>query len=209
MDAPITYDNYVSICYGESYSIGVNTYTEIGTYADVVSATNFCDSTIYTHLTIDLPAEMSISQNISQLKSNQSGATYQWINCETNEAIAGETNQSFFASEIGSYAVIVGLNACTDTSSCAYVSWISLDLENKQLENSISVYPNPSNESFTIELSHSNLSSALKIFNATGAIIKEDIIENGIIQISNLSPGIYIAEIESAGSIARKRIVIQ
>ncbi|MEO9534077.1 MAG: T9SS type A sorting domain-containing protein [Crocinitomicaceae bacterium] len=207
MDAPITSDNYVSICYGDSYSIGLNTYTESGTYADVVSATNFCDSTIYTHLTVDLPPNLSISQNISKLTSNQNNATYQWIDCSTNEAIPGETNQSFFATEVGTYAVVVGLNACMDTSSCVHVSWIALDTENQQLEEAISIYPNPSNGQFTIALAAP--SAEVKLFNSAGALVYREVMNNGQLQVSELAPGVYIAEIEVNGAVARKRVVVQ
>lgn len=209
MDAPITSDNYVSVCYGDTYSIGLNTYSQTGTYTDVVSATNFCDSTIYTHLTVEIPVDNSISQNISALTSNEDGATYQWIDCATNSAIAGETNQTFFATAVGSYAVAVQKGTCSDTSSCIYVSWISLDLDNQLFENSVSVYPIPSKGQFTIALGNGEQFADVQIYNAAGSVVYSGKINNGQLQLNEFQAGLYLAEIKSGNAIARKRIVIQ
>src|SRR5690606_18828652 len=120
MDPPITSEQWVSVCWGESYSIGLNTYTTSGTYEDVVSATNFCDSTITTHLTVELPLNTSISQNISALTANETADTYQWFDCASGTAITGATNQTYFATTPGNYGVILTKNGCSDTSACTY-----------------------------------------------------------------------------------------
>ena len=44
--------------------------------------------------------------------------SYQWINCNTGTAIPGETNQVFDPYTMGSYAVVVTFDGCTDTSYC-------------------------------------------------------------------------------------------
>lgn len=43
--------NYVTLCYGQEYTVGVNIYTETGTYLDVLP-NGYCDSLITTHLII-------------------------------------------------------------------------------------------------------------------------------------------------------------
>jgi gliding motility-associated-like protein len=40
------------ICYGQSYSLGANTYTASGTYINILTAQNGCDSTITINLTV-------------------------------------------------------------------------------------------------------------------------------------------------------------
>jgi hypothetical protein len=58
----------------------------------------------------------------------QSGANYQWIDCNNNNApIAGEVNQSFSPSVNGDYAVIITNGNCSDTSVCVNVLSTQID----------------------------------------------------------------------------------
>ena len=62
------------------------------------------------------------------LTVNETGAVYQWVDCDNgNAAISGETNQSFTATTTGNYAVVVTVNNCSDTSSCTLVDFTSVD----------------------------------------------------------------------------------
>ncbi|OIQ36673.1 MAG: hypothetical protein BM555_02285 [Crocinitomix sp. MedPE-SWsnd] len=209
MDAPILADNYVSICYGETYSIGANTYDQTGTYEDVVSATNFCDSTITTYLTVELPPNTSISKNISQLSANQPNASYQWFDCDTGLDIPGETNQNFFASEVGTYGVIVTLNGCVDTSGCVYVGWIVADLESFKFDDQIQVYPNPTTDNFTISSSVGFNNTSLSIYNSLGQLIQSEILIGNEVSTYTLASGIYILEFREADKISRKKVVVE
>ena len=47
-----TTDLTESICDGDSYTVGTSTYTTAGTYSDVLTASNGCDSTVNLTLTI-------------------------------------------------------------------------------------------------------------------------------------------------------------
>jgi hypothetical protein len=71
-------------------------------------------------------------QNGTTLTAEQSNASYQWIDCTTNTAIVGDTNQTFTATTTGYYAVeITYYHPCgglqVDTSSCHLVDYTSLD----------------------------------------------------------------------------------
>ncbi|MFT4601422.1 MAG: hypothetical protein ACI857_001602 [Arenicella sp.] len=209
MDAPIISDNYVSICYGESYVIGANTYTETGTYQDVVSATNFCDSTITTYLTVELPPNISISTNVSALSANQGGATYQWLNCADNSAIAGATEQTYFASEVGSYAVVVTLNGCVDTSSCVYIDWIVSDIQSLLFDEQIQIFPNPTQRKFNVVSTVGFNNAQMTIFNSIGQIISKQIIDGQSFTVEGLAKGVYIVELKEDDKISKKKVVIQ
>ncbi len=54
----------VSICQGESYTIGNNTYTQSGVFTDVLSSINQCDSTVVTTLIINDPVTVDIFPEI-------------------------------------------------------------------------------------------------------------------------------------------------
>jgi hypothetical protein len=58
------------ICQGESYSIGLNTYSETGTYTDILTSMQGCDSIVTTQLTVNPSFETNNPQTIC------SGETY-------------------------------------------------------------------------------------------------------------------------------------
>lgn len=209
MDAPITSDNHVSICYGDSYTIGASTYTTSGTYQDVVSATNFCDSTITTYLTVELPNDASISQNQSILTANENGATYQWIDCSNGTSIVGATNQTYNATQLGNYAVVVTKNGCSDTSACIYVSSLIVGMDDYLLSQMINIFPNPTQHEFTISSVDALGIFDLKIMDASGKIVFEQSNVEQSIAITDLAPGMYIAQINGNNATCNKQIVIQ
>jgi gliding motility-associated-like protein len=47
-----TFENFVSICDGENYTINSHVYTSPGNYSDIFSIPGGCDSTVNTHLSI-------------------------------------------------------------------------------------------------------------------------------------------------------------
>lgn len=208
-DPPITSEQWVTICWGESYSIGLNTYTSSGTYQDVVSATNFCDSTITTHLTVELPLDISISQNASILTSNETADSYQWFNCATGQAISGATSQTYNATEIGSYGVIITKGNCVDTSACIYVSELIVGLENEILNQAIHVYPNPSlNGQFNFILSQPLQDAGIEIFDASGRLVQVISIQENSTLISGLTTGVYHARIKNGNAICHRQLIV-
>ena len=106
---------------GNTYNTSNNTATYITTNAAG------CDSIITLDLTITPNPDVSVTQNGATLTSNQSGATYQWVDCNQDFAIVtGETNQSFTPISTGNYAVIVTVNGCSDTSDCRLVDYTGI-----------------------------------------------------------------------------------
>ncbi|MDO9256888.1 MAG: SBBP repeat-containing protein [Bacteroidales bacterium] len=53
-------------CTGESITVGLNTYTETGTYTDVLTSHHNCDSTVITNLTINPTAQSSFPHSICE-----------------------------------------------------------------------------------------------------------------------------------------------
>ncbi len=203
----ITSEQFVSICYGETYTIGTSTYSVNGTYQDVVTASNFCDSTITTHLTVELPVITSISQSVNMLISNSTGPGFQWFNCDTGTPVAGATEQTFFATQIGSYGVIVTEGGCTDTSACVYVSYISSEVNTNTLDSQISVYPNPNQGSFEINLS--DIADAeIQLYNSLGELVLSDKANSSSYHVNDLKSGVYLLRISIGEEFVTKRIVV-
>jgi hypothetical protein len=53
IDNSVSTSNTVSICSGDSFTVGTSTYNTDGTYTDVLTTTDGCDSTVTTILTLD------------------------------------------------------------------------------------------------------------------------------------------------------------
>lgn len=96
------------------------------------------------------PVDVGVIQNSATLTASAVGAKYQWVDCNNNhQPVAGETQNSFNATKIGSYAVIVTDGGCTDTSKCFNVSTVSI--EPLDSDKGFKLYPNPNKGVFTIE----------------------------------------------------------
>jgi hypothetical protein len=136
---------------------------------------------------------VTINNNPVELVANQSGATYQWLDCDNaNTAIAGETNQNFIPTQSGSYAVEITLNACTVTSNCETVTIVSVD-KIDWLKN-IKIYPNPVKNTLLLD-SESTLQ--VSIITLDGKVIDNYNLldKKKSIDVSNICRGIYIARI--------------
>ncbi|MBI4947447.1 MAG: T9SS type A sorting domain-containing protein, partial [Bacteroidetes bacterium] len=104
------------------------------------------------------------------------------------------TNQTYSATASGNYAVIVTQNSCSDTSSCITVNTTTT----KEIisAKNISVYPNPSNGKFKIEL-ELNSKAQILICNVLGETIYKAQAQQGKqeINISDFANGIYMLKV--------------
>ena len=157
-----------------------------------------CDSVITLYLTITKP-DTSVIQNGAVLSSNQPFASYQWLNCDDFYApLTNDTLQSFTAKANGHYAVEVSLGNCVDTSSCSEVtglSAISNDLHNYLY----TIYPNPTNGKFTIDLGKGEEDITITIFNILGErVIDKHFASASIIDLDIIgNPGLYFVSLQS------------
>jgi hypothetical protein len=122
------------------------------------------------------------------LNANQSGATYQWINCSTGLPINGANSQSYMATSNGSYAVIVNLGGCPDTSGCHAIQSVGLpDIHNQDLN----IYPNP--VTHTLFISGAAANNPIVVYNTLGEIVLSVAAQPGVTEIdfSMFSPGVY------------------
>lgn len=91
-----------------------------GVYVDTISNAEGCDSIITFNLTIELiNTTLNSNPASSLLTSNEFGGNWQWLDCDGNYLpLPNQTNQDFWASQNGNYAVEVEHNGCIDTSAC-------------------------------------------------------------------------------------------
>ncbi|MBW6498149.1 MAG: T9SS type A sorting domain-containing protein, partial [Bacteroidales bacterium] len=196
----------MTICNGDTYDFGAQELTMPGEYTEVFASIHGCDSTVVLTLSV-ITVDNSVSVNSLTITANQAGASYQWIDCNNNNApITGETNQSFTATENGSYAVEVTWQSCTAISDCIDITTVGVgpDLSQQQLL----IYPNPAKNELTIEAA---FIKRVALFNLVGQLAFDQEIlreKTVVIDISQLKEGLYIIQVETKTGIIAKRISI-
>ncbi len=174
-------------------------YTSSGTYTATIPNVNGCDSVITINLTIDT-VNATITQNGSILIANQAGATYQWVDCNNNNApIPGAVGQMLISPPNGTYAVVVAYNSCTVTSNCITV--LNAGIESLNSEATFNIFPNPANDRIRVTLP---AQAIVRITDISGRIVNESIVDaDGMISIENLSSGTYLITDVKSGSVQK------
>jgi len=86
----------------------------------------------------------------------------------------------------------------------------ALSTEEEILTNSVSIYPNPINSSFTIATSTNQLVDKVVIYDLTGRLVKTifNVLPNQLISVDDLKAGTYVLECSYEGAISAVRFVI-
>ena len=113
-----------TICAGESYLFNGELLTDPGTYTAIFQTVAGCDSTVTLTLLVHL-VNVNVTVQGNTLTASAANASYQWIDCATNQPISGATGSSFSPATSGNYAVVVTENGCTATSTCIFVQIVS------------------------------------------------------------------------------------
>ena len=165
--------NVVSLCDGNSVTVGSNTYSTTGIYYDTLNASNFCDSIVYTDLTVSQPFVPSISTNPfdgkicigdnALITASAGFVSYSWDNGMSGQVItvSPTTDQLYILTT-------VDVNGCSaDNSVMIYVDSCNTDIS--ELSSRFSVYPNPSSGIVNIEFNNSdNNINQISVLNVLG-----------------------------------------
>ena len=186
-------------------------FTFPGVFTIELEASNSTGSSTYSIPVTVHEVDNGITVSGFTLEADQSGATYQWLNCDDNYAqIPGETGSTFSPVNDGSYAASITLNGCTDTSACETIS--GLGLRDKQEQNTISVYPNPSNGMITVDASKSNWSgSVIRVTNVAGSVLSIIPISNAKTQVNltDFAKGVYFVSVETQSGNTVQKITLE
>ena len=173
-----------------------NTYTADNNIAThTLTNAAGCDSVVTLDLTINVTPTAGATDNGDGTFSATGSGSYQWIDCSSNTAIAGETSSEFTPTQNGDYKVAVSNGDCADTSDCLNIDNVGLsELNNSEL----SAYPNPTTGQVTISSSN-NLIRAIIITDAAGRRISQlDVnASSTLVDLSNVENGVYFVEVES------------
>ena len=168
-------------------------YTTSGAYTDTITNALGCDSVITLNLIIDT-LDLTITNINGSLASNEANAiSYQWINCDSNNAIiAGASNQGYLPVMSGNYAVIINKGGCTDTSAC--VNIIITGIVERSVSAKYTIYPNPTAGNLYVELGREpEIGSTIEVYNLTGQLVQEFQIKDRktLIDISHFEKSVY------------------
>ena len=196
----------VSICAGDKLVVGDSTYTVSGTYVNVLKAVNTCDSTVTSYLTVN-SVDKTVTVVIGSILSNATNSTYQWVNCTNgNVIIPGATGQSYTVTASGNYAVIVTTGNCSDTSECTHV--VAVGIDQYTISNALSVFPNPSNGTFTVRTTVAGTYTVINELGQTVRSFQLNSANNYSTTISDLENGAYFVIGINKNILMRQKIVV-
>ncbi|MEY4929811.1 MAG: hypothetical protein RI909_535 [Bacteroidota bacterium] len=139
----------------------------------------------------------AVTTSGTTLTASATGATYQWINCNGNTNIAGETSQSFTPQQSGSYAVKVTAAGCTATSACVNVVIVGIE---ESISEKVIVYPNPATDKLTIDLPMASSNVVIDITDVAGRSAwngKYEYAKTVEVDTRELNPGVYLLRVKS------------
>ena len=158
-----------------------------GTYYDTITNNFGCDSLMTIDITI-VNNTAKVTRVNDHLEANAGGDSYQWLDCGDGYAkIQNENGRSYTPSQSGWYAAIVEKSGCIDTSACFVFEIAGVE----QLdEKGPTVYPNPSINSFTIEINGGH--GYYVLMDQLGREVRNGAIANYItIETKQFHPGLY------------------
>lgn len=136
----------------------------------------------------------TIVQNAGVLTSDEdrAGATYEWYTCTSGAGTLVATTRSYTPTIGGQgYFVKVKLDNCESNSACVISTLSTNDFD---LNTKLSIYPNPSNSIFNIDI---DANASIELYDIVGKKLKSDKIVTGTSQLdlSNFGSGIYLLKV--------------
>ena len=111
-----------AICSGQSITVGTNTYNSNGTYIDVLTAANGCDSTVTTNLTVNPLPNITATAGATTI-CNGSGTTLTAGGADTYMWTGGPSASTYSVSPTTTTTyTVTGTNSVTSCSNKATVT---------------------------------------------------------------------------------------
>jgi hypothetical protein len=175
-----------------SFTLNGQTFTQSGTYLQVIANNAGCDSTITLNLTINLPPitpVISLNNGVELITTTQENVSYQWVSCNSGLPIANATDTTYVTSINGNFAVQVTNDCGTVTSNCIEIENVSVStIEEAYLR----LYPNPAMKVVSID-GLKQKSTPFELRDAQGRILMNGEMNNSnpTIDLVSLANGVY------------------
>lgn len=182
-----------AICEGESISVGGESYTASGSYSNVLTGYNGCDSTVFLDLTVYSVQDVVIDTII------QLGELYNGVLYEEDTTIVELYNDNVTGCDY-----IVTSNIIVDFSGV---------FDNNRPDFKVMVSPNPMSSSSNIEIGvEGNVKGYFSLYGVMGNVVKEYSIDEQrfTMERGDIPAGIYIYRIRlDSGEEASGRVVVE
>ncbi len=179
-----------------------------GDYIVTVNDGEGCSISVEFTIGLVTTIDLTVTETGTDLTSNETGATYQWITCPDFGVIDGATDQTYAPTEAGAYACIVTIGGgCSDTTACFSYG---LDNINENPKLSLALYPNPTNGLVNVKLGNMNGQAIIKVMDMKGSILsqKSTSTKNNQIDLSSVENGIYFVQVTADDAVITKKITV-
>lgn len=196
----------VTICEGESVTVGSNSYFSSGIYSDTLQSISGCDSIVVTSLSIN-NVDSTVVCLGSVCFAQQGGASYQWYACDSTgyTTLSGATGQYLNLTSPGNYGVSITINGCIDSSACVYSGVVGI--QGVPEEHILQIVPNPANESFSIKGEYQVIQ--LSVIDVNGRILgQKEMVKGDYFYLKNIAAGIYFVRIENDNMVKVDKLVV-
>ena len=189
--------NPVNICYNTPGNYDVTLIASNSQGSDTIILNNYM--TVYP-----LPLPMAIEYCGDTLFATQGFVSYQWY--MNGFIINGATDYMYIASQSSDYNVVgTDINGCEVEAVIFSGGWggacnCCTGVNDMALDNSFSIFPNPSNGKFIIKIVSSTGSTSFNIINLLGEIIYSEMFDGRKeyeVDV-NLEKGIYYVQVKDA-----------
>jgi hypothetical protein len=182
--------------------------TQSGSYTVIVSNGCSAASSPVAVTVNPLPPTPIITLNGNVLSSDATNGNQWWFsnNGITYNTISGATSQNYSPTQNGYCFVIVTDNNSCDSDTSNIIHFTSVDIPEIIANNEIIIYPNPTNDKINIE---GLQAGTMELISSTGHIIKNFKITGTktILDMSNLSVGVYVLRMKSKDGIVTKKLI--
>ncbi|MBL0126469.1 MAG: T9SS type A sorting domain-containing protein [Flavobacteriales bacterium] len=205
---PFGGDMIADVPFGEySYSITLPCYEPVS--GTVIVDCNNGDGIAVFAEPVEVVIDLTVTADDATLTATASGMDYQWVDCNNNnEPIIGANDQSFTATENGSYAVIITSGDCAQTSDCTAIT--ILGTSDLTSGNTFVVYPNPFAEVITVRTNGQAGPLRVELFNLSGQRVIDEMksaVETITVHTADLTPGSYVLRLTSGTTRTTMRVV--
>ncbi|MES2138502.1 MAG: PHB depolymerase family esterase [Bacteroidota bacterium] len=216
--AVISENQTITLCAGETITIGSNTYSVSNTYLDTLNAANGCDSVLTTNLTVYATSSATLNLSGDDTLCSTEGAFVLSGGSPVNGVYSGSsvTAGSFNpgTAAIGwnniLYTVMDGNNCSKTLYDSIYVNscittGLSADLD---ISKNILVYPNPANDAITVSAKGQD-QFELSLYNSIGALIFNKQFDTNVatMDIHTLQPGLYLMMMKTKEGLITQKII--
>lgn len=197
----------VTLCPNDVYEFGGDALTAAGTYTNVFTSAQGCDSTVNLTLIAD-GLDLTITVDQDGLRAKPGALAYKWWDCDKETLVEGAFGSLFKPAAGGSYACIMNTFNCVDTSDCIVWSPVGVSSLAKA---QIQVFPSPTTGFIQIMQNGDQTIDKVDFMDLSGKIIQSIVVENKgnfTLDFSAEAAGLYFLKFHTNSGVYSEKIIL-